>query len=218
MAGRMIATVPDQEVPRAAERPPSDDAALVDWVVSGLDHLVERFAASDPETPCRRWRDHTTIGWWLRRQAHETAVHRWDAEAAVSTPSPIDAALAADGVDEWLDFQLVRGYQPPAGVAGSIHLHATDPATDAAAESPDHTGEPIDALPTDAVPADVLPTGEWLIRLDGTLSWEHGHHKGDLAVRGTREQLYLACWGRVGLEQLETFGDTDLWQRLTLPE
>jgi hypothetical protein len=52
-----------------------------------------------------------------------------------------------------------------------------------------------------------------LVRLEDELTWEHGHHKGDLAVRGSREQLLLACWGRVPLADLETFGDTGLWNR-----
>ena len=49
-------------------------------------------------------------GFWFRRQAHEVAVHRWDAELATGDPAPIAAELAADGVDEWLG--LLRGGGP----------------------------------------------------------------------------------------------------------
>jgi hypothetical protein len=38
--------------------------------------------------------------------AHETAVHRFDAELAAGTPTPIEADLAADGVDEILGVML----------------------------------------------------------------------------------------------------------------
>lgn len=38
---------------------------------------------------------------WRRRQAHETAVHRADVEAAVSAPvTPLPAAFAQDGLTE----------------------------------------------------------------------------------------------------------------------
>lgn len=51
------------------------------------------------------WPPEQTAGFWVRRMAHETAVHRWDAESAVrgvADADPIDADLAADGVDELL--------------------------------------------------------------------------------------------------------------------
>lgn len=52
--------------------------------------------------------------------AHETAVHRVDAERAAGEASPIDATLAADGIDELLSVLLsARGdYDGPAGFFG----------------------------------------------------------------------------------------------------
>ena len=41
-------------------------------------------------------------GFYHRRMAQEVAVHRWDAQAAAGATTPIDAALAADGIDEVL--------------------------------------------------------------------------------------------------------------------
>ena len=74
----------------------------------------------------------TTAAFWFRRQAHETAVHRWDAQRA-ATPSsvdPIDATLAADGVDEWLEVFvprfLARTGVPDDLVGATLHLHCTD--------------------------------------------------------------------------------------------
>lgn len=188
MAGRMIATPPGGEVPRAGERPPEPHERLR-WLLTGLDALIATFESADLDQACRRWQDETTIGWWLRRQAHETAVHRWDAEAAAGRePSGLGGPFAADGVDEWLELNLVRGVRIPDDLRGSIHLHATD----------------LDAADD---------TGEWVIRLDGGLAWEHVHHKGDVALRGSCEQLLLAAWGRVPLDQLEVFGDAGLWER-----
>jgi uncharacterized protein (TIGR03083 family) len=45
-----------------------------------------------------------TIGFWWRRMALETAVHRTDAEMASGSRTPVDAALAVDGIDELLWF------------------------------------------------------------------------------------------------------------------
>jgi uncharacterized protein (TIGR03083 family) len=39
---------------------------------------------------------------WARRQLHETAVHRADAEFAAGREPAIDADVAADGIDEFL--------------------------------------------------------------------------------------------------------------------
>ena len=40
------------------------------------------------------------LAMWARRQAHETAIHRYDAEAADDDPSGYDMALSSDGIDE----------------------------------------------------------------------------------------------------------------------
>lgn len=45
-----------------------------------------------------------SVGFWQRRMAHETVVHRVDAEqASGGAVSKIDADLALDGIDEFLD-------------------------------------------------------------------------------------------------------------------
>jgi hypothetical protein len=44
--------------------------------------------------------------------AHETVIHRIDAELAVGAGTPIDEALALDGVDEVLDFLPLMGSWP----------------------------------------------------------------------------------------------------------
>ena len=65
-----------------------------------------------PDTP-------TGATFWARRQAHETAVHRYDVQQATGVIPSFDAGLAEDGVDElltmaalpqepWLDHDHVR--------------------------------------------------------------------------------------------------------------
>ena len=71
--------------------------------------LVDALREADPGTPCWSWHPQGhSVGWVLRRQAHEALIHRVDAElAAGRTPAPpSQAGLAADGVDEVLTVML----------------------------------------------------------------------------------------------------------------
>ena len=48
-----------------------------------------------------------TAGFWTRHMANETLVHRWDAEAGAGIDGPaMDPVIAADAVDEYLDFAV----------------------------------------------------------------------------------------------------------------
>ena len=81
---------------------PSDDE-LIDWFAEGATKLLVTLAAADPATPVWTWdaEDHT-VGFWYRRMAHETFIHRVDAEQAHGPESPADAELCADGIEEML--------------------------------------------------------------------------------------------------------------------
>jgi uncharacterized protein (TIGR03083 family) len=76
-------------------------ADLARWYRSCADTLLETLRTTSPDAPC--W----TFGpppreaqFWFRRQAHETAVHRWDLGTALGRDLGYPAGLAADGVDE----------------------------------------------------------------------------------------------------------------------
>jgi hypothetical protein len=73
------------------------------------------------------------------------------------------------------------------GSGETIHLHATD---------------------------DGIEGGEWLLTLasDG-VEVEHGHGKGDAAVRAPASDLVLFVWNRIDLDQLEVFGDAALLEQ-----
>jgi uncharacterized protein (TIGR03083 family) len=66
--------------------------------------LLAQFAAHSPADHAATWYEpDQTVGFWIRRMAQETVIHRVDAElAAGSPPSPIRADLAVDGIDEVL--------------------------------------------------------------------------------------------------------------------
>lgn len=134
--------------------------------------------------------DNMSVSFWWRRMAHEAFLHRWDAENALGlSPATIDPELAVDGVDELFEYFIPRR-QPTvfSGNGETIHFHATD--------------------------AD----GEWVItRTPSGIAVEHAHRKSDVAARGPAQNLLLFVWGRIGPEQLDTFGDGSLledWRRL----
>jgi uncharacterized protein (TIGR03083 family) len=177
-----LAEPPSPWPPPAPER-----SELLGWYEQGLGELLTVLDDADPET--RVWTFHRpdqTVAFWRRRMAHETAVHRVDAESAHDDPRPVPAALAADGVDELLEVFLAPHSEgePVGGRGESLHLHATD------------------------------TEGEWRVRLlPAGVEVERGHGKGDAAAAGTASDLLLFLWGRAKADRLETFGDPALLQR-----
>ncbi len=166
----------DFVAPDSLEAPP-EGAALADWAREGAAALVaalDRPAADEAWT----WAPDRTVGFWQRRQAHETAMHRVDAELAGGAPSPIDDRLAADGIDEGLHLLSLRPNAAPiAGHGETLHLHCTD----------------VD--------------GEWLVRLgDAGPEIEPIHAKGDVAVRGPASDLLMVLARRADPGTVEVLG------------
>jgi uncharacterized protein (TIGR03083 family) len=160
--------------------------ALVDAFGAGARSLVDALASVTPETPVWTFSStNRTASFWQRRRSQETAIHRYDAELAAGTPSPLDAALAVDGIDEFLTVFLPR-LSDNFGEVGdaTVHLHCTD------------------------------AEGEWLVaNRDGAVTVTQEHAKGDVAARGTASDLLLFLWGRAPADALEVFGDADLLAR-----
>jgi uncharacterized protein (TIGR03083 family) len=78
---------------------------------AALADLVAEFDDRGPESLSYTWYGpDQSVGFWIRRMAHETVVHRADAELAAGRPiGPIDPAFAVDGIDEMLDIMLAWG-------------------------------------------------------------------------------------------------------------
>lgn len=189
-AGIVRAGASSERPPRAQDPTVTGDA-LLDWYDEGLADLLEVLAAADPDQPTWSWSRHAgdaRVGFWQRRLAHETAVHRWDAEHAAGLRAAAigPAALAADGVDEVLDVWLGDPDDPPyAGPAGTLHLHASD------------------------------TPGEWLLRLGadgaaGRVEVLRGHQHADAALLGPASDLDLVLWGRLPASGLGPLGDVTL--------
>jgi uncharacterized protein (TIGR03083 family) len=178
VATRSATFLPFHEVPDG--RLPEDPQRHADWLRDGAARLIGavREAGSAPVWANGPDGDRQPASYWARRMAHETAVHRADGEITVGRVPVIDTVLAVDGIEEWLGFVHMAGGDD----AGSrlqalaegqvLHLHATDEGL------------------TDA--------GEWMIRRDGgSIAVEHGHGKGDAAVRGPASALLLVLVRRL---------------------
>lgn len=86
-----------------AEHPvgPSDRAGLELWFTEGARGLVQALREIDPQQPAWNFGPEPRVAsFWSRRQAHEVAVHLWDAKNAQGLPFAIDPMMAADGIDE----------------------------------------------------------------------------------------------------------------------
>ena len=156
--------------------PPEGLEAKMTWYDDGLASLLATFSTISPDDAVWNWLDRgpAPARFWFRRMAHETAVHRWDAEnaATLGHANPIAAELATDGIDEYLEFVAMRlARRPIDGLEGTIHLHASD---------------------TD---------GEWSLDLgpDG-LEVSHEHTKADAAIRGTVSDLFLWMINRIEVD------------------
>jgi uncharacterized protein (TIGR03083 family) len=193
----IVASQAPSRLPFPEVAPESSSAGdLAEWLTAGAGPLLESLRAAGPVTPVWTWGPGRTSGWWARRMVHETAVHRADAELAAGIAAPvIDPVVAADGIDEFL-FNLPSARRPYKHLASlptgaSLHLHATD--------------------------AD----GEWLVRFtESGITWERGHAKATVAVRGPVALLLLFTYGRIpgADERFAVFGDAsvlDDWQQKT---
>jgi uncharacterized protein (TIGR03083 family) len=181
-AGNVRRAEPEEMWPGEIEIPDAEARLL--WVREGAGELLAALRAASPDAPAWTFGGPPAVaGFWFRRQAHETAVHRVDAELAAGEPTPIDAELAADGVDEMLELFSHRS-QPIVGNDDTIHLHCTDV-----------EGEWLVRL---------TPTG---------LEFERVHAKGDAAARGSATDLLTWLTGRTPIERLEVLGDAALPER-----
>ncbi len=106
---------------------PRDRAGLVRWFEESARTLLDALD-TDPEAGAWTFHPPATVGFWQRRRALETLVHRWDAEHALGRARPLDPLLAGEGVSEVFDTmaprQVARGRAHPPSRA--LRLEATD--------------------------------------------------------------------------------------------
>lgn len=105
-------------------RGPDDPRELYRWFVHGAADLVQTLRSADPAQPCWTIAPPHEVRFWMRRQALETTIHRWDAATCAGVDATIEPAVALDGIEEVLDVLLPRqvrlGRLPP--IPSVVHL------------------------------------------------------------------------------------------------
>jgi uncharacterized protein (TIGR03083 family) len=141
-----------------------DPVRLLAWFEEGLADLTSELEAADPAEPVWTFAQDRSIGFWQRRMAHETAVHRWDAQSAFGDPEPIERRLAATGIPESLAIHVVR---PSSGTAVGGH------------------GESVALRCDDG-------SGDWrVVLLQDEVLVEEGEGSADATVAGTSSDVWL---------------------------
>jgi uncharacterized protein (TIGR03083 family) len=146
------------------------DARLLGAYRIGHRELADTLRAADPAISCATFLPAPSpLAFWARRQAHETAIHRADAELAARSPvTPFSPEFAADGIDELLTGFAPRdrpAVRPPA--PHTLQVHTTD--------------------------AD----GHWHLLIGPAgIEARRGHGPADTVVSGTAHELYLLLWNR----------------------
>jgi uncharacterized protein (TIGR03083 family) len=160
--------------------PEDDDAALIDWFRDGHLALVETLEHADPDLECFAFLPGSRgTRFWARRQAHETTMHRVDAQCVTGSLSPIAPDRAVDGIDEILHgFFARRPSRFTSQERHSFGLRADD----------------VDR--------------SWTVVLgpEGP-STVDGDQEAEARVTGSAQDLYLLLWNRRDLEGLEVQGD-----------
>ena len=171
---------------------PSARVDLLRWFREAQAELLAVLSATPPDQPV--WTPiRGALGslWWRRKAAVEAAIHRWDVDNAVSQqPTPIDAQLALDGIDEYSqEFlpNMLPAVTHPAPVS-SLRLSATD----------------LD----DSRVLPLIPTGD-----------EQNHDASRAELIGSASDLLLWMWNRVADDKLTVRGNDAVvswWKSLVI--
>jgi uncharacterized protein (TIGR03083 family) len=149
--------------------------------------LLDEFARHEPTDEAASWyKPGQTVGWWIRRMAQETVIHRVDAELTAGvTPTAIPADIAADGIDEVLVCFLAY----------------------ATTEYPDYLREYVETCDGATVRVDV-PEGSWVVQLGpDVVTVERGNADVEAVIRGEADPVLRWLWRRTGNESVELDGN-----------
>ncbi|MGH3861608.1 maleylpyruvate isomerase family mycothiol-dependent enzyme [Actinokineospora sp.] len=176
--------------PTAWQRQPLGDQTVEDYLRDGLRAILGELATHHPDEPCPTWdpaQHH--YGFWRRRMAHESTVHRIDVQtAAGGTIDLVEPEVALDGIDEvlrlWFTHRLsVLGVSGTR--RGTVAINAGDRFWLA-------TLGPVSTKATRATAAEA--------------------ETADASVSGDALELYLWLWGRRAVfdRALTLEGDLDI--------
>ncbi|MBV9097055.1 MAG: maleylpyruvate isomerase family mycothiol-dependent enzyme [Frankiaceae bacterium] len=181
-------TTPPSDEDELAE-PPADDELLIEWFRAGHEELVAALCDAPADLDCWSFLPAPSPReFWARRQAHETTIHRVDADRAAGRTTEIDPMLAIDGIDE-----LLRGFF--ARARGSL---VSDPPRKLA-----------------VVTADVGDAWTMTIGPDRRTTASGADADANVMISGDAADIYLLLWNRGGRERISVDGDEsllDLWR------
>jgi uncharacterized protein (TIGR03083 family) len=184
-----------------ADGPPDEDAIgdrephgdLLTWSADATSGLVRALKDAGPERACWTWWRSSgapmTAGAVARHQVQEAAVHAFDAQQAAGRPEPLAAALAADGIGEFLTVGLLTTGPWP-----------HDPAT--VVLSAGEGGDWLLGLRRDRLQVSPLSDGG------------PGPAAPDATVTASPSDLVLAFYRRHGPDRLRVTGDSSVVARL----
>jgi len=168
----------------ATKEQPPPEADLVEWFRRSSQALVSALDGTDPSTKVWTWAPQKNVAFVLRRQAHEAAVHRIDAEAARGVVRPIESELAADGIDEFFQYMATEPVPPDDLHGRTVLLSATD-------------GQ-----------------GDWLATVrEDRLEVERRPGFADATVTSSASDLDLLLWRRIPADAVSVAGDRELVER-----
>lgn len=182
------------------ERPGSHEEMLVlhDRASAAL---LEALTAASAGDEAWTWSPDHTVGFILRRQAHEALIHRLDAELAAGSVTALDPQLATDGVRELLT--VMYGGCPPWGTITAGEQHVRFDCTDT-----DHQVWVNVARFTGTDPEGTSYDEDDVLVVDdpGT--------EPDAVVQGTAGELDAWLWHRADDSGIQTTGDRTVLDRL----
>jgi uncharacterized protein (TIGR03083 family) len=159
-----------------------DDGELVGWYLATNANLVAELESAPADVAAMTFLPAPSpLAMWARRQAHETAVHRFDAQHAAGMTTEFDPGFAADGIDELLAAFAPRASKFRIESVKTMGVHATDTA--------------------DQWHVTLAPEGITTTRAGGP---------ADLNLTGSAVDLYLALWNRGDSPAITITGDTEV--------
>jgi uncharacterized protein (TIGR03083 family) len=187
----VVSWLHDGARPTRWQRAPAENQTLVDYLRAGLLEVVHELAQHNPLDGCPTWwPEHQNYGFWYRRLAHETTIHRYDVQmgGAAAMVGGIPPEIAVDGVDEILSLWFTHRL----GVLGISDVRPGRIAI--------HTGDRRWI-------AQITPTGTsaWRAEADETV---------DAIVSSDPAGMYLWLWGRRPNAHVLEAGDPDVVAQL----
>lgn len=168
---KTVATRATQSLDADPGRPEGEP---VDVLRESLDDLVATLSDCDANAPVWNWsaNEPHLAQFWARRAAHESAIHRFDAQTAHDITQPIDVDLARDGLDELFGVIAPRVYSRDSveGPTGTVSLDSTDNGSWCLSLLPDT----VEVMVVGSTPPDVTAranTGVLLLAAYGRLPW-----------------------------------------------